>query len=84
MTKHKVSFAWAFKEFIWPRKKIVFIGLLLIIIKSLSGFILPMQIKRLIDNVVPNKDLNALYILLVIVGGSILIQAMTSFALTRL
>ena len=84
MTKHKVSFAWAFKEFIWPRKKIVFIGLILIIIKSLSGFILPMQIKRLIDDVVPNKDLNALYILLVIVGGSILIQALTSFALTRL
>ncbi len=84
MTKQKVSFTWAFKEFIWPRKKIVFIGLILIIIKSLSGFVLPMEIKRLIDVVVPNKDMNALYGLLVIVGVSILIQALTSFALTRL
>ena len=77
MTKHKVSFAWAFKEFIWPRKKIIFIGLILIIIKSLSGFILPMEIKRLIDEVIPNKDMDALYQLLAIVGASILMQALT-------
>jgi len=84
MTNQKVSFAWAFKEFIWPRKKIIFIGLILIIIKSLSSFVLPMEIKRLIDEVVPNKDMNALYWLLASVGGAILIQAITYFALTRL
>ena len=84
MTKQKVSFTWAFKEFIWPRKKIVFLGLILIIIKSLAGFVLPLQIKNLIDDVVPNSDMPALYILLLFVGGAILIQAITSFALTRL
>ena len=33
MSKKKVSFSWAFKEFIWPRKKIIFIGLILSNIK---------------------------------------------------
>jgi len=84
MSKQKVSFVWAFKEFIWPRKKIIFLGLILIIIKSLLGFVLPMQMKTFIDNIIPNKDMNGLYILLAIVIGSILFQSLTSFALTRL
>ena len=49
----KVSFKWAFKEFIWPRKKILFVGLLLIVIRSLSGLVAPMEIKELLDVVVP-------------------------------
>ncbi|MFK5878734.1 MAG: ABC transporter ATP-binding protein [Flavobacteriaceae bacterium] len=84
MTKHKVSFAWAFKEFIWPRKKIVFIGLILIIIKSLSGFVLPVQLKKLLDVFVPNGDMDVLYIILITVIAAISVQALTSFALTRL
>jgi len=84
MSKQKVSFSWAFKEFIWPRRKIVFIGLILIILKSLAGLIIPMQTKNLIDDVVPNKDMNGLYTLILIVMGALLIQALTSFSLTRL
>jgi len=30
--KTDVSFKWAFKEYIWPRKKIVGIGLFLIVV----------------------------------------------------
>jgi len=84
MGKNKVSFAWAFKEFIWPRKKIIAIGLVLIILKSLAGLIIPLQTKTLIDDIVPNSDLNGLYILLIIVVVALLIQALTSFSLTRL
>lgn len=84
MNKNNVSFAWAFKEFIWPRKKIVLIGLVLIILKSLSGLVLPYATKNLIDEIIPNQDMNALSILLVIVVASIIIQALTSFSLTRL
>jgi len=84
MSKNKVSFGWAFKEFIWPRRKIVFIGLVLIILKSLSGLIIPLQTKTLIDEVVPNQNLGGLYTLLIIVVGALLIQAVTSFLLTRL
>lgn len=84
MSKEKVSFKWAFKEFIWPRRKIIFIGLFLIILKSLSGLIIPLQTKTLIDDVVPNSDLDGLYTLLIIVVAALFIQAITSFSLTRL
>jgi ABC-type multidrug transport system fused ATPase/permease subunit len=84
MNREKVSFKWAFKEFIWPRRKIVFLGLILIIIKSLAGFVLPLQIQKLIDEIVPNGNMKGLYILLGLVVGALFIQAVTSFFLTRL
>ena len=80
----KVSFKWAFKEFIWPRKKILFLGLLLIVIRSLSGLVAPMEIKELLDVVVPAGDMGALYTILIIVSSAILVQAVSSFSLTRL
>lgn len=84
MTKNNVSFVWAFKEFIWPRKKIVAIGLILIILKSLSGLVLPYATKNLIDEIIPSQDMKALGMLLVVVVVSIIIQALSSFSLTRL
>ncbi len=84
MSREKVSFKWAFKEFIWPRRKIVSIGLILIIFKSLAGLVIPLQTKKLIDEVVPNENMSGLYTLLLIVVAALLIQAITSFSLTRL
>ncbi|MGB5263275.1 MAG: ABC transporter ATP-binding protein [Lutimonas sp.] len=84
MSKKKVSYKWAFKEFIWPRKGIVFIGLILIIFKSLSGLVLPYASKNLIDEVIPNRDMKALTLLLTAVCFAILIQAVTSFLLTKI
>lgn len=82
--KKKVSFKWAFKEYIWPRRKIVSIGLFLIIIRSLSGLVLPYASKALIDEVIPSKDLDALTYLLIAVGVALLLQSVSSFSLTRL
>ena len=84
MKKNNVSFWWAAKEFIWPRRKLVLIGILLIIIKSLSGLVLPYASKSLIDDVIPSKSVNDLWFLLLFVCGSILLQAVTSFMLTKL
>lgn len=84
MSREKVSFRWAFKEFIWPRKKIVSIGLILIIINSLAGFVLPLQIRVLIDTIVPNADTKGLFTLLILVVSALLLQAIVSFLLTRL
>jgi len=84
MSKNKVSFSWAFKEFIWPRKKIVTIGLVLIIFRSLSGLVLPYATKNLIDEIIPSKDMRSLMLLLGVVVISIVIQAVSSFSLTRL
>jgi ABC-type multidrug transport system fused ATPase/permease subunit len=80
----KVSFKWAFKEFIWPRKKIVSVGLILIIVKSIASFAMPSITQELVDNVFPGKDMPALYQLVGILAAAIFIQALTSFFLTRL
>ncbi len=84
MSKNKVTILQAFKEFIWPRKGIVLIGLVLIVISRLASLVLPLKSKELLDEVIPNKDMDGLIALVLMVGGAILISALTSFALTRL
>ena len=81
--KPKVTLKQAFKTIIWPRRKLVLLGLILIVIRSLAGFVLPLQSKVLLDEVVPGKDYNQLYTLIAIVVGAILVQAITSFMLTK-
>ena len=82
--KSKVTIASAFTSIIWPRRKLVFIGLLLIVIGRLASLILPWKSKALLDDIIPNKDMSALYDLLWLVGFALLIQAVTSFLLTRI
>ncbi|MCB9304226.1 MAG: ABC transporter ATP-binding protein [Lewinellaceae bacterium] len=84
MKKNKVTLKQAFREFIWPRRKLVLLGLLLIVISRLAGLVLPGASKYLMDNVIVNKDMHMLKILLAVVAGSILVQAVTSFWLTQL
>ncbi|MDA7578241.1 ABC transporter ATP-binding protein/permease [Flavobacteriales bacterium] len=84
MTKNKTTVKQAFKEFIWPRKWIVLTGLLLIVISRLSSLVLPLKSKELLDVIIPNKDLEALAYLVIIVASAIFIQSLTSFALARL
>jgi ABC-type multidrug transport system fused ATPase/permease subunit len=79
-----VNLKTAFKTIIWPRRNLVFIGLVLIVIRSLSGLILPWQSKVLLDEVVPDKDTSQLYQLIAIVITAITIQAISSFLLTRI
>lgn len=82
--KKNVSFKWAFKEYIWPRRRVVSIGLFLIIVRSLSGLVLPYASKALIDDVIPSKDMQALSYLLIAVGVALLFQSVSSFSLTRI
>lgn len=83
-SKPKVTIMSAFKTIIWPRRKLVFIGLILIVIGRLASLVLPWKSKALLDVVIPNKDYNALYDLLWLVGVALLVQAITSFLLTRI
>ena len=82
--KPKVTIGKAFKTIIWPRRNLVFIGLVLIVLSRLASLVLPWQSKVLLDEVIPNKDFSQLYELLLIVGIAILVQAVTSFLLTRI
>ena len=56
MSKNKVSILHAFKEFIWPRKGIIFVGLILIVISRLASLVLPMKSKELILSTCPKRE----------------------------
>jgi subfamily B ATP-binding cassette protein MsbA len=82
--KNKVTIGHVFKTIVWPRRRIIAIGLILIVINSLASLVLPGASKYLIDDVIVNKDLEMLKWLLLAVVGAILLQATTSFLLTRI
>ena len=84
MKKSKVTITQAFKTIIWPRRKLVFLGLVLIVISRLASLVLPGASKFLMDDVIVNKDMEMLKTLLLVVAGAIIVQSVTSFSLTRL
>lgn len=82
--KKNISFYFAFKTIIWPRKKLILLGLFLIIIGRLSALVIPAASKYLIDDVIVKNDIQTLKVLLVVVFVMIVIQAISSLLLTRL
>ena len=84
MKKDKVTLAQVFKTIIWPRRNIVFIGLILILISRMASLVLPWQSKVLLDEVIPHNDMSGLRRLLYFVVGSLAVQAVTSYLLTQL
>ena len=73
-----------FKTIIWPRRGTVFIGLLLILVSRAASLVLPWQSQELLDFVVPQKDINGLYDVLIFVVVALFIQSSTGFLLTKL
>ncbi len=84
MSKPKVTIGHVFKTIVWPRRNLLFVGLILIVISRISGLVLPWASKYLVDEVIANKNITMLYYLLGGVVGAIIIQAVTSFLLTKL
>ena len=84
MAEKKVSILKAFKTIIWPRRRLVFIGLFLIAISKAASFVAPIASKYLIDDVIVKKDFTMLKYLVAGVMLAILVQAITSFLLTRI
>ena len=85
MSKNKnVTFAWALKNIIWPRRKTLFIGFILILFSRVASLVLPGASKYLIDDVIKNSDLEMLKTLLIVVVIAVTVQAITSFLLTRI
>jgi subfamily B ATP-binding cassette protein MsbA len=82
--KSKVTLAYVFKTIIWPRKNLLFLGLILIVISRVAGLVPPAATKPFVDDVLVNKDLSLLPQILIWVTVAILIQAVTSFLLTKL
>src|SRR6187402_370575 len=84
MAKTKVTIGYVFKTIIWPRKKLLFVGLILIVISRAAGLVPPWATKPFIDDILVNGNLDILPKLLIGVTIAILIQAVTSFLLTKI
>ena len=84
MSNKKVTLNQVFKDIIWPRKNILLVGLLLIIISRAASLVLPYSTGIIIDDIVVNKDMELMKYFLIAVLISITIQAITSFYLTKL
>ena len=84
MSSPKSSLKKAFKTIIIPRIRVVIIGLLLIVVSKSASFVAPMAMRRFIDELIPNQDLTGIKNLVVLVLVTLVIQAVTSFMLTKL
>lgn len=80
----RVTMSSVFKTIIWPRRKHLFLGLFLIIISRLASLVLPGASKILIDDVIPSNDLDMLKWLIIGVVAAIVVQSVTSYALTQI
>jgi len=67
-----------------PRRGILGLGLILIVIKTVSGFVLPASTRYLIDNVINKRQISLLVPLTLAVVGATVIQGITSYSLTQL
>ena len=72
------------KELLWQFRKRLAVGLFLIVINRLAGLVLPASSKFLIDEVIGKERIELLGWLAAAAGVATLIQAITSFTLTRL
>ncbi len=78
------SLSQVFRAIIWPRRWKLLLGLFLILVNRLCGLALPISTKYFIDDVVGKGDTDFLTTLLLLVGGAVFVQAISSFTLTRM
>ncbi len=72
------------REMIRPRRKLLAIGFVLMVINRLSGLVLPYSTRYLIDDIIGKGRKDLLTPLVLAVLGATLIQGATSFTLTQL
>ena len=71
-------------DLIFPRRHLLLLGLVLVFINRAAGLVLPGSTKYLMDDVVQKHRPDLLYPIAEAVGIAIVIQAVTSFALTQI
>jgi subfamily B ATP-binding cassette protein MsbA len=71
-------------EFIRPRRGLLAVGFVLMVINRASGLVLPGSSKFLIDNVIIKRQIHLLLPLVLAVIGATLIQGLSDYSLTQL
>ncbi len=78
------SLSRVFRELIWPRRWLLALGLVLILVNRAAGLVLPGASKFLIDDVVQKRNTALLGPIAFVAALAVLVQAGTSFSLTHL
>ena len=68
---------------IHPRRGLLAIGFVLMVINRLSGLVLPASTKFLVDDIIGKRHLSLLYPLVAVVLTATIVQGLTSYALTQ-
>jgi len=71
-------------ELMAPRRGILALGFVLMVVNRLSGLVLPASTKYLVDDVVGKKQIHLLLPLILVVLAATVIQGITSYSLTQL
>ncbi len=71
-------------ELVRPRRALIGVGLILMVINRVSGLVLPYSTKFLVDDVIGKNDIQKLNPLVLMVALATVIQGVTSFSLTQL
>lgn len=74
----------AFRDIIWPRRGPVAVGVVLILVNRLASLVVPASTRSLVDDVIGRADIDLLWRLLLFVGLAVLVQSVSSYALTLL
>lgn len=81
---NNITIGQVFNTIIWPKRGLLFFGLILILIRSAASVVLPKATQFLIDDVVVDGDMEMLKNVVLAIIGAITIQAASSFTLTRI
>jgi ABC-type multidrug transport system fused ATPase/permease subunit len=86
--KKKAKEAWRALPEVWalmkPRRGILALGFLLMVVNRLAGLVLPATPKYLLDDVLTKHETKLLVPLILAVVGATLVQGVTSFGLTQI
>src|SRR5271169_462278 len=86
--KAKKKVDWSALPEIWalihPRRALLLLGLVLVGINTLSGFVLPLSSKYLFDNVITKRQVHLLVPIVLAVIGATIVKGLSSFTLTQL
>ena len=83
--KLKLSNVWVeARDIMWAHRKRVALGLALMLVSRLAGFVLPASSKYLIDEVIPSGNSDLLIWMAAAVGVAALIQGVTAFSLSQI
>ncbi len=82
--KYDTKRAWAeARALIWEHRTSVSVGLVLMLVSRAAGFVLPYSTKMVLDEVLPNRDIQLLgYIALAGLAATI-VQSVTGYALSQ-